>query len=103
MSFHEDRLRILAPETLKGMRRGIEKESLRVRSDGALSQAPHPPALGSPLTHPHLTTDFSEAQLELITGVHDSVDACLQELHRIHQIAHRHLREEILLGGDIQL
>src|SRR2546427_159643 len=72
MSFHEDRLRALAPETLKGMRRGIEKESLRVRSDGALSQAPHPPALGSPLTHPHITTDFSEAQLELITGVTDA-------------------------------
>src|SRR6266480_2566825 len=70
MSFHEDRLRTLAPETLRGMHRGIEKESLRVRSDGALSQAPHPPALGSPLTHPHITTDFSEAQLELITGIH---------------------------------
>jgi len=66
------------------MRRGIEKESLRVRSDGALSQAPHPPALGSPLTHPHITTDFSEAQLELITGVHGSVEACLQELTWIH-------------------
>ena len=96
MSFHEDRLRILAPETLKGMRRGIEKESLRVRSGGALSQAPHPPALGSPLTHPHVTTDFSEAQLELITGVHDSVDACLQELTRIHQFVYRHIGEEIL-------
>jgi glutamate--cysteine ligase len=96
MSFHEDRLRTLAPETLKGMRRGIEKESLRVRSDGALSQAPHPPALGSPLTHPHITTDFSEAQLELITGVHDSVDACLQELAWIHQFVYRHIGDEIL-------
>src|SRR5216683_5723601 len=96
MSFHEDRLRTLAPETLKGMRRGIEKESLRVRSDGALSQAPHPPALGSPLTHPHITTDFSEAQLELITGVHDSVDACLQELTWIHQVVYRHIGDEIL-------
>src|SRR6267378_7178655 len=96
MSFHEDRLRTLAPETLKGMRRGIEKESLRVRSDGALSQAPHPPALGSPLTHPHITTDFSEAQLELITGVHDGVDACLQELTWIHQVVYRHIGDEIL-------
>src|SRR6266852_1651200 len=96
MSFHEDRLRTLAPETLKGMRRGIEKESLRVRSDGALSQAPHPPALGSPLTHPHITTDFSEAQLELITGVHDSVDACLRELTWIHQVVYRHIGDEIL-------
>src|SRR5436189_47113 len=96
MSFHEDRLRTLAPETLRGMHRGIEKESLRVRSDGALSQAPHPPALGSPLTHPHITTDFSEAQLELITGVHGSVEACLQELTWIHQFVYRHIGDEIL-------
>src|SRR5438309_1072954 len=96
MSFHEDRLRTLAPETLRGMHRGIEKESLRVRSDGALSQAPHPPALGSPLTHPHITTDFSEAQLELITGVHGSVEACLQELAWIHQFVYCHIGDEIL-------
>src|SRR5207247_955674 len=96
MSFHADRLRTLAPETLRGMHRGIEKESLRVRSDGALSQAPHPPALGSPLTHPHITTDFSEAQLELITGVHGSVEACLQELTWIHQFVYRHIGDEIL-------
>src|SRR5947207_3074472 len=96
MSFHEDRLRTLAPETLRGMHRGIEKESLRVRSDGALSQAPHPPALGSPLTHPHITTDFSEAQFELITGVHGSVEACLQELTWIHQFVYRHIGDEIL-------
>jgi hypothetical protein len=38
---------------------------------------PHPAALGSALTHPHITTDFSESQLELITGVHADVDACL--------------------------
>src|SRR2546426_11717297 len=102
MSFHEDRLRTLAPETLRGMHRGIEKESLRVRSDGALSQAPHPPALGSPLTHPHITTDFSEAQLELITGVHGSVDACLQELTWIHQFVFRHIgrSEERRVGKE---
>ncbi|HXM82956.1 MAG TPA: glutamate--cysteine ligase [Burkholderiales bacterium] len=96
MSFLQDRLRALAPKTLQGMRRGIEKESLRVRPDGTLSQAPHPPGLGSPLTHPHITTDFSESQLELITGVHDSVDACLQELTWIHQFVYRHIGEEIL-------
>src|SRR5712664_2649929 len=97
MSFHEDRLRTLAPETLKGTRRGIEKESLRVRSDGALSQAPHPPALGSPLTHPHITTDFSESQRELITGVHTEADRCLEELTRIHQFVFRALGKD---GGS---
>ena len=64
-------LRALPRGVLAGLRRGIEKESLRVRPDGALATTPHPAALGSALTHPHITTDFSEAQLELITGVHD--------------------------------
>ena len=54
----------------RALRRGIEKESLRVRPDGTLATTPHPAALGSALTHPHITTDFSESQLELITGVH---------------------------------
>ena len=64
------RLDALAPESLANLRRGIEKESLRVRPDGTLATTPHPAALGSALTHPHITTDFSESQLELITGVH---------------------------------
>src|SRR5690348_16673308 len=70
---------------LRDIRRGIEKESLRVVPGGALAPTPHPPPLGSALTHPCITTDFSEAQLELITGVHGDIDGCLQELKRIHQ------------------
>ncbi|MGC2520114.1 MAG: glutamate--cysteine ligase, partial [Burkholderiales bacterium] len=88
--------RSLDPAVLKGIRRGIEKESLRVRPDGALAMTPHPAALGSALTHPHITTDFSEAQLELITGVHTSVEACLEELGRIHQFVYRHIGDEAL-------
>jgi len=76
---------------LRGMRRGIEKESLRVRPDGRLAETPHPKALGSALTHPRITTDFSESQLELITGVHETVDACLEELTQIHQVVYRAL------------
>ena len=56
------------------LRRGIEKESLRVQADGSLALTPHPTSLGSALTHPHITTDFSESQLELITGVHADAD-----------------------------
>src|SRR5919205_1248823 len=83
-------------ERLRGMRRGIEKESLRVRPDGTLAQTPHAPALGAALTHPHITTDFSESQLELITGVHASVEGCLQELTEIHQAVYRHIGDEVL-------
>jgi glutamate--cysteine ligase len=85
-----ERLRHLAP-SLRGLKRGIEKESLRVTPDGMLALTPHPAALGSALTHPHVTTDFSEAQLELITGVHADVEACLAELAHIHQVVNRHL------------
>jgi glutamate--cysteine ligase len=75
----------LTPDWLRGMRRGIEKESLRTTAEATLAMTPHPSALGSALTHPHITTDFSESQLELITGVHSDVASCLQELTDIHQ------------------
>jgi glutamate--cysteine ligase len=73
------------------MRRGIEKESLRALPTGSLALTPHPGALGAPLTHAHITTDYSESQLELITGVHGSVEACLDELTRVHQFVYRTL------------
>jgi glutamate--cysteine ligase len=96
MSKLQARLASLAPERLKGIRRGIEKESLRATADGALALTPHPGALGSALTHPHITTDYSESQLELITGVHGSVEQCLEELTHIHQFVYRALGEEML-------
>ena len=86
-----DRLRDLSAARLRGMRRGIEKESLRALPSGALALTPHPAALGAPLTHPHITTDFSESQLELITGVHASTEGCLAELTQIHQFVYRTL------------
>jgi glutamate--cysteine ligase len=92
----QQRLDALPRETLEGLRRGIEKESLRVRPDGALATTPHPPVLGSALTHPLITTDFSESQLELITGVHVSAGSCLKELTEIHQFVHRAIGNELL-------
>ncbi len=86
-----DRLRRLSATRLLGMRRGIEKESLRAQPSGALALTPHPTGLGSPLTHPRITTDYSESQLELITGVHASPEGCLDELTRIHQFVYRTL------------
>ncbi|MDO8440785.1 MAG: glutamate--cysteine ligase [Polaromonas sp.] len=87
------RLRALDPARLKGMRRGIEKESLRAQPGGALALTPHPAALGSALTHPGITTDFSESQVELVTAAHaglsDGVDAALNELTQIHQFTYR--------------
>src|SRR5262245_57009291 len=92
----KERLRALSPAVLKSLRRGIEKESLRVASDGSLALTPHGPALGSALKHPHITTDFSESQLELITGVHPSVAGCLAELERIHQFVYSRIGDEVM-------
>ncbi len=97
----DQRLSALPPEVLKGLKRGIEKESLRVRPDGALALTPHPVALGSALKHPHITTDFSEALIELITGVHTGVEACLEELERIHQFVVHHIGDEVLWGASM--
>ncbi len=88
MSFLQDTLRA---QPLLGIRRGIEKEGLRVQPAGDLALTPHPAALGSALTHPHITTDYSESQIELVTGAHLAIDDCLDELTRIHQFVHRTL------------
>ena len=45
---------------------GIEKESLRI-SQSKISNKQHQESMGSPLCHRYITTDFSEALLELIT------------------------------------
>jgi glutamate--cysteine ligase len=92
----QERLRALSPAVLKGLRRGIEKESLRVTREGSLALTPHPPELGSALKHPHITTDFSESQLELITGVHPGVGPCLAELERIHQFVYSRIGGEVM-------
>lgn len=81
----QEALSALTPERLRGLRRGLEKESLRAQPDGALAMTSHPRDMGSALTHPHITTDFSESQVELITGVHVSPEDCLQELHDVQR------------------
>jgi glutamate--cysteine ligase len=97
----ERRLAALSAGALNGLARGVEKESLRISPDGRLSTAPHPRALGAALTHPHITTDFSESQVELITGVHPDADACVRELLDIHQFVYRHLGDELLWASSM--
>jgi glutamate--cysteine ligase len=97
----QERLKALQPARLLGMRRGVEKESLRVTPAGRLAMTPHPAALGSALTHEHITTDFSEAQLELITGVNASAEACEAELTRIHQAVYHALGNERMWVGSM--
>lgn len=82
--------------TLRGMRRGIEKESLRVSPEGCVAQTPHPAALGSALTHPHVTTDYSEALLEFITPTYEHVTDALLFLTDTHHFVYDRLGDELL-------
>ena len=75
------------------IRRGIEKESLRVTASGHLAQTPHPQAMGSALTHPYITTDYSEALLELITPVFDTAEECIGFLTDLHKFSCDNLPE----------
>lgn len=86
---------------LCGGLKGIEKESLRISKDGFIAQTQHPKALGAALTHPYITTDYSEALIELITPPFADVKDTLDYLHNIHQFVYQHLDNEILLGASM--
>ncbi len=75
---------------------GIERETLRVTSTGTISQNTHPQALGSPLTHPYITTDFSEALLEIITPPQQNLDLVLNFLQDAHKFVYTQLENEYL-------
>ncbi|HTD31381.1 MAG TPA: hypothetical protein VK650_07480, partial [Steroidobacteraceae bacterium] len=85
-----------APQILQGGRKGVEKESLRVLPSGTLSYSPHPSLLGSALTNEHITTDYSEALIELVTPAFTHSWELLQYLLDLHQFVYRHLGEELL-------
>ena len=64
---------------------GLEKESLRVAADGAISQQRHPSSLGSPLCNKSITTDFSEALIEMVTPPCKSAESVMVYLTGLHQ------------------
>ena len=73
-----------AADCLVDIAHGIEKESLRIDPHGHIAMTQHPAGLGSPLTHPSITTDFSEALLEFITPVFHDPEKCLDYLADLH-------------------
>jgi glutamate--cysteine ligase len=76
--------------------KGLEKESLRVTPDARIAQTPHPAGLGAALTHPYITTDYSEALIELITpAFSDSADT-LAFLGDLHRFVYQSLGDELL-------
>ncbi len=99
MSSLQQRIDAVSPDRLKGILRGVEKESLRALPSGGLALTPHPAGLGSALTHSQITTDFSESQVELITHAHGNVQSVLDDLTELHQFTYRVLRD----AGDEML
>jgi glutamate--cysteine ligase len=90
---------------------GLEKESLRVAPDGHIAQTPHPQALGSALTHPWITTDYSEALLEFITPPLADPASAVAYLRDLEHYAYLKLDNELLwcssmpcvLAGDASI
>ncbi len=67
---------------------GLEKECIRVDAEGKPARTPHPfPGISK------ISRDFSENQLEFITGVSKSPDGALIELEMLHKKARDILRE----------
>ena len=83
------------PLLARGLR-GIERETLRVDAHGELATTPHPRALGSALTNPQITTDYSESLLEFITPAEPDIATALQELDAVHRFVYSELGDELL-------
>ncbi|KRT54734.1 glutamate--cysteine ligase [endosymbiont of Ridgeia piscesae] len=76
---------------------GLEKESLRVTPAGGIAQSAHPEALGAPLTHPYITTDYSEALTEFITPPLQQRDAVLEFLRDAQKFVYDRLEGDEIL------
>jgi glutamate--cysteine ligase len=98
-------------EAIGGIKRGIERETLRFQSTGKLSQSAHPAAFGAALTHPYITTDYSEALLEFITPACESAVETMAQLTDIHSYVVKNLSDEYLwplsmpcyIGGEDEI
>lgn len=89
------------PRAITGIKRGIERETLRVNTDGTLALTPHNKSLGSALTHPLITTDFSESLLEFITPPSEEIETTLAQLADIHRFVIKHIDNEQLWPGSM--
>ena len=92
-------------QLLRGIQRGYERECLRVDASGKLALTFHPSALGSKLTHPWITTDYSEALLEFITPPSADSAFPLDFLREIHRFSATKLEQlpakEVMWAGSM--
>lgn len=93
--------KISAAGLLVGSRIGLEKETLRVNPQGSISQTSHPEKLGAALTNPYITTDYSEALLELVTPPCDAVEEAVAFLADTQKFVLTQLDDEMLWGTSM--
>lgn len=92
----QKRFEQLSKQLLTSGRFAIEREMLRVTADGTLALTKHPESLGDKATHPYITTDFSESQIELITPAFSTVEAAHNFLETLYDITALHIGDERL-------
>lgn len=80
----------------KGIKRGIEREALRIQGSGKIAKTPHPEKTGHALTNGHITTDFSESLLEFITPVSEDPQETLAQLSDLQKFTLANMGDELL-------
>ncbi len=86
---------------LAGGRRGLEREGLRVALNGRIASSAHPRSFGSALCNPHITTDFSEALLELVTPTFTDNGSLARYLGELHHFVAQRLNDELLWAASM--
>src|SRR5688500_4259594 len=84
------------PQIIQGGRKSVERASLRVTPAGRIAQTPPPRTPGSALPHENITTDYSEALIELVSPTFRTSWELLQYLLDLHQFVYQHLDDELL-------
>ncbi len=64
---------------------------------GGISQLAHPDTLGSALTNPYITTDYSEALLEFITPPSEHIETVLDFLRDAQLFVYKQLQQDEIL------
>lgn len=89
-----DRFLELDPHILLKGKFGLEKENLRVYKSGQLALTSHPKSLGDKGSHPYITVDFSESQVELITPPLSTVKGAVSFMETVQDVLFEQMDQE---------
>jgi len=75
---------------------GLEREALRINECGKLAKTFHPEVFGDRTKNPFITTDFAEAQVEMVTPVCKTLEEVHDRITLINKIVLREIGDELL-------